>query len=130
MPNIGGPSASKRKLLASVVHSQILYVAPVWHRVTQNKKLIRKLARIQRRVSIRICSAYKTISTEGVGVIAGIPPIDLMIQERVETYDIEQRNTAKTTLMARWQEKWTNGTYRRWTWRLIDYYIDSRLFSH
>lgn len=30
MPNIGGARASKRKLLASVVHSQVLYAAPIW----------------------------------------------------------------------------------------------------
>ncbi|KAJ8938105.1 hypothetical protein NQ318_013019 [Aromia moschata] len=67
-----------------------------------------------------------------------------MIQERVETYDIEQRNTAKINLMARWQEKWTNGTYGRWTWRLIpniqrwiqrpygevDYFLTQALSGH
>ncbi|XP_074036343.1 uncharacterized protein [Leptinotarsa decemlineata] len=30
MPNVGGPKASKRRLLSSVVHSQILYGAPCW----------------------------------------------------------------------------------------------------
>jgi len=30
MPNIGGPSEWKRKLLSSVVDSQFLYAAPVW----------------------------------------------------------------------------------------------------
>jgi len=30
MPNVGGPSQSKRKLLMSVVHSRLLYGAEVW----------------------------------------------------------------------------------------------------
>ncbi|KAJ8910519.1 hypothetical protein NQ315_012816 [Exocentrus adspersus] len=86
MPNVGGPRASKRRLLASVIQSQVLYAAPVWHRVTENKKLIRKLAGLQRRLNIRITSAYRTVSTEGAGVIAGVPPIELLIQQRWEKY--------------------------------------------
>ena len=30
MPNIGGPREAKRRLVASVVHSKMLYAAPVW----------------------------------------------------------------------------------------------------
>lgn len=30
LPNVGGSSTSKRKLLTSVVHSQLLYSAPIW----------------------------------------------------------------------------------------------------
>jgi hypothetical protein len=33
MPNVGGPSQSKRSLLMSVVHSRLLYGAPTWARV-------------------------------------------------------------------------------------------------
>ncbi|KXZ75566.1 hypothetical protein TcasGA2_TC031845 [Tribolium castaneum] len=31
MPNIGGPSSSKRRMLSSVAHSAMLYGAPIWH---------------------------------------------------------------------------------------------------
>lgn len=34
MPNIGGPSSEKRKVLCSTVHSILLYGAPVWHQAT------------------------------------------------------------------------------------------------
>lgn len=30
MPNVGGPSACKRRMLRSVVESVLLYAAPVW----------------------------------------------------------------------------------------------------
>jgi len=29
MPNVGGPSHNKRKLLTSIVHSQLLYATPI-----------------------------------------------------------------------------------------------------
>lgn len=30
MPNVGGPSMSKKKLLTSVVNSKLLYASPIW----------------------------------------------------------------------------------------------------
>ena len=36
MPNISGPREAKRRLVASVVHSKLLYAAPVWANALQN----------------------------------------------------------------------------------------------
>lgn len=144
MPNIGGPRASKRRILASVIHSQLLYGAPVWHSVTGNKKLVLKLTRIQRLVAIRVCSAYRTTSAEAVGVISGIPPIELLIEERNAVYNGTPRIVAKANTRTRWQEKWTNGIYGRWTHNLIpdierwlnrpfgevDYFLTQALSGH
>lgn len=60
---------------------------PVCHRVTSNTILTRKLTRIQRLESIRICSAYGTIPTEGVGVIARLNSIEVLIQEKKRRYE-------------------------------------------
>lgn len=39
MPNVGGPSQSKRSLLKSVVHSRLLYGAVIWsERVLETQK--------------------------------------------------------------------------------------------
>ena len=144
MPNIGGPRASKRRVMASVVQSQILYAAPVWYTVTQNKKLTGKLARLQRLMSIRICSAYRTISTEAVGVIVGVPPIEILILERTEKYNGEEARVARESVLSRWQQKWQTATYGRWTYKLIpsiqawiirpygevDYYLIQALSGH
>lgn len=144
MPNVGGPKSSKRRILASVAISQILYAIPVWHSVTDNKKLKNRLSRIQRMMSIRVCSAYRTISAEAVCVIAGTPPIELLIKERVEKYGGEDRNIARSNLLTRWQEMWTSGTFGRWTYRLIpdvktwinrpfgetDYFLTQALSGH
>ena len=95
-------------------------------------------------MSIRICSGYRTISSEAAGVIAGIPPIELQIQERKEKYDGENKETTQANLLARWQTKWNSGTYGRWTWKLIpdvqrwlkrpcgevDYFLTQALSGH
>ena len=43
MPNIGGPREAKNRLVASVVHSKLLYVAPVWANALQNYAIQRNL---------------------------------------------------------------------------------------
>ncbi|KAJ8971163.1 hypothetical protein NQ317_006550, partial [Molorchus minor] len=68
-----------------------------------------KLTSLQRKSNIRICSAYRTISSEGVGVIAGVPPIEFLIKERKEKYGGLDGKTARANLLERWQAKWRNG---------------------
>lgn len=144
MPNVGGPGAAKRRTLCSVVHSQILYAAPVWYTVVANKRVLQKLISLQRKVSIRICSAYRTISTEAVGVIASIPPIELQIVERRDRYTGVEIRPAKEHTLNSWQLKWDNGRRGRWTYSLIpeiatwmnrpygepDYYLSQALSGH
>lgn len=67
MPNIGEPGAAKGRILHSVVHSQMRFAVPTWHTVTTNKRVLQNLIRVQRKLCIRICSAYRIISTEAVG---------------------------------------------------------------
>ena len=43
MPNIGGPKEDKRRLVASVVNSKLLYTAPVWISALNNHAIQKKL---------------------------------------------------------------------------------------
>lgn len=122
----------------------MLYAAPVWSKALKNKKLLAKLTRVQRLVNIRISSAYRTISAEGVGVIAGVPPIELLVEERVQRYYGAGKTAARDRLYERWQEKWATVMHAEWTRRLIpnvrkwverpwgdtDYYITQALSGH
>ena len=144
MPNIGGPRSSKRKLLASVVQSQILYAAPIWHTAMEKPKLKQRLLSLQRLCLIRVCSAYRSISTEAVGVIAGIPPIHLLVKENTAKYGGISKVEARRHLMETWQREWENTTKGRWTYLLIpnieawvnrkhgevDYYLTQALSGH
>lgn len=119
MPNIGGPRAAKRRILASVAHSQILYAAPTWYPATKLKYVQQRLKRAQRGILIRIISAYRTISSDAAGVIAGVPPIDLMAEERAKKYDGVHKSEAKKNLMMKWQQRWDDSLNGRWTHTLI-----------
>lgn len=120
MPNIGGPSESSRRILCSVVHSIILYGASIWGRALKQKQHLKKLLSVQRKVAIRITSAYKTTSTKALLVLANTPPIDLLVEERTMIERGENRTQARTTTLERWQTEWmqADGT-AEWTKRLI-----------
>lgn len=73
MPNIGGPRSCKRRLLGSVVHSTILYAAPVRETALARKGARQLFSSLQRSVALRVASAYRTVSEEAALVLAGIP---------------------------------------------------------
>lgn len=144
MPNVGGPRSSKRKVLASVIHSQLLYAAPVWYNALNRKCIKRKFTSIQRGILIRVISSYRTISAEAAGVISGVPPLDLMAQERQQKYNGINGKEARERLETIWQTRWTNGVHGRWTHKLIpniknwinrphgevDYFLTQALSGH
>ena len=76
MPNIGGPSEAKSRLVASVVNSKLLYVAPVWTSALNNLALQKRLFLVQE-VSRVDCWSL---------VLASFPPIDFLAEERKETF--------------------------------------------
>nr|CAI5852382.1 unnamed protein product [Callosobruchus analis] len=112
MPNIGGPSSKKREVLCGVVHSIILYGAPIWSNAAQKIRNKTALIRLQRKAILRVASAYRTVSTKALQVVAAIPPIDLLITERAELYKLGRtisatdRNEARERTLGKWQNIW------------------------
>jgi hypothetical protein len=86
LPNIGGTRHSKRRLMASVVNSVMLYGAPIWQKALQYKKYRERLEKVQRLMALRVCSAYRTVSTVALQVVGTLIPIDLMVEERTTQY--------------------------------------------
>ena len=136
MPNIGVPREAKRRLVVSVVHSKLLYAAPVWANALQNHVIQRKLFSAQRSVALRIFSAYRTVSTSAVLILASVPPIDVLAEERQETFQLRKELTCtdlqkiarakeaickdgKHRLVEKWQMRWHGEQTGRWTYCLI-----------
>lgn len=131
MPNVNGPDNDKRKILASVVYSSLLYGAPVWGDIVRWKKYINMLERVQRKVMLRLARAYRTTSTPALQVITGSLPVELMVEERGRLYELRQENFSKEEkrekedeikriLFEKWKEKWGLELERaQWTKRLI-----------
>lgn len=125
MPNVGGSKASKRKVQMLAVYSVLLYGAPIWwEAVRKKKKYTATLKRIQRRMLLRVCSAYRTTSSEALQAISGTPPIDLLMEERVKRHkakeEAESLESINKEIIDRWQERWArHEKSAKWTKTLI-----------
>lgn len=141
LPNIGGPSTEKRKLLSTVVHSQLLYAAPVWapflqYRPDGDVQLstdgAAALKTAQRIMAIRTIRAYRTISYEAAILLADMTPIDLLADERrriierkvkdvnrtpAQKYKIKTEEEERT--MNEWSRRWEATAKAAWTKQLI-----------
>uniref|UniRef100_A0A2S2P8X3 Retrovirus-related Pol polyprotein from type-1 retrotransposable element R1 n=1 Tax=Schizaphis graminum TaxID=13262 RepID=A0A2S2P8X3_SCHGA len=83
MPNIGGPGQWKRRLLCSVVESQLLYAVPVWSSAVNATAKARSIMRRPQRVAaLRTIRAYRTVSDEAAFLLAHMPPVDLIAGKR------------------------------------------------
>jgi len=131
MPNIGGPSHSKRALLGSVTNSKMLYASPAWAvRGTKTAKNRLAMARAQRTVALRTIRAYCTVSAEASSILASMLPADLLATERTrirsrmddqtdETPTNTLKNQERLLSIAAWQARWDRSKNARWTHRLI-----------
>ncbi|KAJ8912057.1 hypothetical protein NQ315_016746 [Exocentrus adspersus] len=100
-------------------------------------------------MALRVASAYRTVSTEAVLVVAELIPIENMVEERNMVYRTEgeldrAKKDARETVMRKWQERWESSEKGRWTRELIsqigawkdrkhgeiDYYITQALTGH
>ncbi|XP_030758070.1 uncharacterized protein LOC115883805 [Sitophilus oryzae] len=100
-------------------------------------------------MALRICSAYRTISTDAVMVIAGVIPLHLAAEEKRELYvkaeiNDEVKKQQRRGIYQKWQEEWDTSDKGRWTRKSIhnvedwtsrkhedvDYYITQFLSGH
>lgn len=126
MINVGGPTYNKRRILMNAVDSVLLYGSEVWADALYKQVNCKKLSRIQRRMALRVASAYRTVSTPAVFVIAGAIPVEMIARERKAIYlrrseedrkAVKQEERQKT--LENWQRTWEQETKGRWTARMI-----------
>ncbi|XP_066261273.1 uncharacterized protein [Euwallacea similis] len=77
------------------------------------KKYAHMMLSVQRKALLRVICAYRTVSYEAVQVLAGIPPLDLLLEERMQLSTLprvtgEDRKAVRKETIRKWQERWTN----------------------
>lgn len=83
MPNVGGPSSPKRRLLTSVVNNRLLYVVPNWTSRALTFEVNRTfLVKAQRVATIRVSRCCQMVSVTAALLLAEVPPGDLLARER------------------------------------------------
>ncbi|CAB0040806.1 unnamed protein product [Trichogramma brassicae] len=108
MPKIGGPRSSRRVLYAHVVDSILLYGAPIWSCATETQAYIHQAESVHRRACLRVISGRPHVSYDATYVIAGVPPLALLADERVRIYqrrpeDVKEEERRET--LNRWQDR-------------------------
>ncbi|KAI4472238.1 hypothetical protein M0802_017023, partial [Mischocyttarus mexicanus] len=102
LPNLHGPGIRIRRLYASVLHSVLMYGLPVWWQVVVRDKRIRRVVNaIQRRIAIRVCCAYRTVSFHSVMIVAGIIPLHHLAPRLAEVYVAVRASGESVPLRAR-----------------------------
>ena len=128
MPNVGGPSQSSRRLFSGAVNSMLLYAAPIWAHALGVQSYARGVKSVYRRSALRVARAFRTVSHDAVCVIADMPPIDLLAQERARLYRRKREGASNKSVimkeerevtLAQWQRRWVTSSTGRWTFRLI-----------
>ncbi|CAB0032704.1 unnamed protein product [Trichogramma brassicae] len=122
MPNNGGPRSSRRVLYAHVVDSILLYRAPIWSCATETQAYIRQAESVHRRACLRVISGRPHVSYDATNVIAGVPLLALLADERARIYqrrpkDVKEEERRET--LNRWQDRWDWASKGRWKHRLI-----------
>ncbi|CAB0037307.1 unnamed protein product [Trichogramma brassicae] len=147
MPNTGGPRNSRRELYAHVVNSILLYGAPIWRCATETQAYIRQAEAVHRRACLRVISGRPHVSYDGTYVIAGVPPLALLADERARIYQRrpeDVKGEERNETLSKWQDRWDRAPKGRWTHRLIpniaewverghgevNYYITQLLSGH
>ncbi|XP_014213689.1 uncharacterized protein LOC106643173 [Copidosoma floridanum] len=82
MPNVGSPRETKRRLLALVSNSILLYGAKVWVDELARRDIWERLNLVQRIGSLKIACAYRTVSFAAAMVIARTIPVVLLALKR------------------------------------------------
>lgn len=123
LPNIGGPSPAKRKLLAGVVLCQLLYAAPAWaSAVVKREHCLKHLRAAYRRAALRVTMAYRTTSYEAATMLSSMTSIDLLATERRKIRNCtstEERAEVRQKTIGDWQSMWDSAPNGRWTHQLL-----------
>ncbi|CAB0036331.1 unnamed protein product, partial [Trichogramma brassicae] len=122
MPTIGGPRSSRRRLYANVTDSILLYGAPIWSCGAGTRAGMRRAEAIHRRACLRVISGRPHLSYDATYVLASIPPLALLADERSRLYQRrheDARAEERQETLRRWQSRWDRSPKGRWTHRLI-----------
>ncbi len=102
MSNLRGPSEGKSKLLVNVVMSLLPYRRPNLVRHHQHQTYRRtEMVLVQRKAALRCVSAYRTIFIEAGCVLAGIPPIEIVLDKSRRVYSATHRIKPKSAKVLR-----------------------------
>lgn len=92
LPRLGGAGENRRRLLATVVDSIVLYASPIWGPTAfarGGERIRRKLQSVQRRAALRTARAYRTVGATAALVLARARPWEQTIVEHARRWRVK-----------------------------------------
>ncbi len=87
MLNVKGPSESECKQVVNIAMLILLYRASILANAINTKEYQRtEMVLVQWKTALKCVIAYRTVSTEAVCMLVGIPPIEIVADERKRVY--------------------------------------------
>ncbi|CAI6355697.1 unnamed protein product [Macrosiphum euphorbiae] len=87
----------------------ITYGSNTWY-PTISARQKTKLESAQRQTLLAVTGAYSTTSTRALQVIAGVPPIHLQIEMKMDIKNGMTHHEAEDKCLREWQRLWTGST--------------------
>ena len=128
---------SLRTLYRSVYEAMVTYAAPVWHNLLE-KKCHKSLLRSSQRTALLVVTrAYRTAPGAALPVIAGVLPVDLLVQQRAKTF-LHNKGLVpyeggvpqlRRDIVSTWQREWDEAATGRQThslWPNVDARLKTR----
>jgi len=104
----------KMAIYKGVAEPILLYGCEVYGRDLKRKVVQRKLNSVQRRILLNVIYGYSTVSHDATRVLAGVIPVDLQIEERLQVKDDVEEGLEKEEDKARRREEALDAWNRRW----------------
>ena len=118
--------AAMRTLYKGLYEPITTYAAVGWSDLLKGKARS-KLIRSQRMALLQVTKAYRTTSTEALQVIAGVIPIDLLVEIRAILHNKKRgrdeapdERTIVGEAIEKWQERWQTTSKGRTTFEYFD----------
>lgn len=122
VPNCFGPSYVKRLMIFQGVLSIIFYGISVWGNFPEmNLKCnLYEITKAIRPMKRALCMAYRTASTNCLDILSGIPPTDLLLEEKYRRSRKEEDFVEiNNDIIDRWCIRWRDSPTDVWCKRLI-----------
>lgn len=125
--NNGMRCENLRRLYIGALEPMMLYGCEMWGQRIRGRGEKSKLMSLQRKLLLGVVKGYSTMSHEAVRVIAGVIPLDLMVEERLRRRrdkeagvdDNESKTVRREETLDEWQRRWETSTKGRETFAFV-----------
>ena len=114
MPNLKGPSFYKKKMLIHAILAILFYGITVWIAALRWKQCNQEITKTLRPLKRSLVCGYSSVSNFALDVISGIPPTDLLLEQKVRRTRKEDPQIIEEDIRLKWNDRWDKEVGNKW----------------